>query len=304
MLKCVICSQVVTSKRGLSFHIKKHGFESLQEYLTKYPDEENKINPKDESLLTCPICGRYNMKQLGQHIVGTHKMTHDQFLKLYPDQVMFVPEISERCKRAQSEGIRQWKINKEEDPEKYHNIYQQRARRTLELHPDIPIRVSTKLKQNGYYDRLSIESKQRWKNEEYRKMQTNKCKKQHENGLTQIILEKSGRKRYPVTINNVTYNMRSTWEVAFAKLLNNMGFEFEYEPFALKYYYEGNIKYYYPDFVIKGTNIIFEVKPYELMCDIRNQIKQRTSIEKGYAFRYITKNEIDNPHTINFTGCY
>ena len=82
MIRCVVCSQEVTSKRGLAFHIKKHGICSVSDYLKLYPDQTDSIEPKDDTLLTCPICGRYNMKQLGQHIVGTHKMTHEDFLKL------------------------------------------------------------------------------------------------------------------------------------------------------------------------------------------------------------------------------
>ena len=304
MIKCVVCSQEVTSRRGLAFHLKKHNIESVDEYLKLYPDQIQYVEPKDENLITCPICGRYNLKQLGQHIVGTHKMTHEEFSKLYPDQKMFIDEISERCRRATFIGRDQYYKNKEADPEGYQKRIEARVNKRKEHNPDLGKKISSILRDNGAYDRMSDWAKKKWQEPEYRKMQSDKAKKQHENGLTDIITRKSGKKRYKVIINNIEYSMRSTWEVEFAKILNEKGIDFKYECFTIDYEYGGKIKKYYPDFIITNTNIIFEVKPKTLIPYAVNIAKQNASIAAGYDFRYITEDELKNIDSINFLGCF
>lgn len=299
MITCVICGQQVTSKRGLAFHIKKHGIKSVDDYMEMYPEQREFIEPKDETLLTCPICGRYNMKQLGQHITGTHKMTHDEFLEKYPNQQMFIEEISDRCRRATQIGHESYLNNVAKDPEKYADSYRKRAEKRKQNNPDIGDKISNILREHGVYDRMSQWVKEMWQNEEYRKLHSEKCKKQHENGLTDKVLEKSGKKRYSVTLNEKTYSMRSTWEVQFASYLNSINIPFEYEPFAIDYEYDGSIKKYYPDFVITGTNILFEVKPKNLTNKAINIAKMNACIAKGYDFRYITEDELKNLEILN-----
>lgn len=305
MIKCVVCSQEVTSKRGLSFHIKKHGINSVDDYLAMYPTEINVIEPKDDSLLTCPICGRYNLKQLGQHITGTHKITHEDFIKMYPNQKMFIDEISERCRKATAIGNKKYYENKKANPEKYEKMIKERIEKRKRNNPDIGIRVSKILKKHGVYDRMSEWVKEKWNDPEYRAFQSNKTKKQHENGLTDIVVSKSYKNRsVKATIGDKEYIMRSNWEVQFAEILYSNGIDFEYEGIKLKYFYNGKFRTYYPDFKIKGTNILFEVKPYILVQNDRNKAKQRYSIESGYDFRYITEYELKNIKSINFKGCF
>jgi hypothetical protein len=108
----VICEKQVTSKRGLSFHIKKHNINSIDEYFSIFPDQINIIEPKDNNLITCPICGKYNLKQLGQHITWIHNIDLYEFKKLYPNQKMFIDEISDRCRKAQKNSVAQYIENK------------------------------------------------------------------------------------------------------------------------------------------------------------------------------------------------
>ena len=300
MIKCVICSQNVTSRRGLAFHIKKHSFDSVDAYLEAYPEQRYVLEPKDETLLTCPICGRYNMKQLGQHITGTHKMTHEQFISMYPDQKMFIDEISDRCRKAREIGFESYLRNVAENPDKYKEIYAQRAEKRKQNNPDIGIKIAHVLRQHGVYSRLSEQYKLLWQQEEYRQKQSNKCREQHKNGLTEIVLKNSGKKRYHITLNGITYSMRSTWECKFAQMLHDRNIPFEYEFISIHYMFNDTDKIYYPDFHIIGTNIIFEVKPYSLTKHKRNVAKMNATIDCGYDFRYITEHELLNPNLIQF----
>lgn len=294
MIKCVICEQAVTSRRGLSFHIKKHGIESIEKYIEMYPEQLNYIDPKDESLLTCPICGRYNMKQLGQHIVGTHKITHEEFKKMYPEQKMFIDEISERCRRATLIGREQYYENKKNDPEKYEKMIKDRTEKRIKNNPDIIEKIKAGQRKSELYQSTRDNFSKLWKDPEYRKLQSEKTKKQHENGLTDIIMSNSGKKRYKVTLGEKTYSMRSTWEVKFAKYLYTNNIEFLYESVAIKYIFKNKTLSYYPDFIIKDTNILFEVKPKNLINQKRNILKMESSIKQGYNFIYITEDELNN----------
>jgi len=304
MIKCIVCGQEVTSKRGLAFHIKKHNINSVANYLKQYPEEIINVEPKDDTLLTCPICGRYNMKQLGQHIVGTHKMSHEEFLVMYPNQKMFVDEISSRCARAGRNAVKQYYINKQNDPERYKLIRQAASRKRFETDPNLGMKISTILRNKGVYEETSKRTKKMWEDSTYRKMQSMKCRKQHDNGLTDIILKNSGRKRYKLILEDKTYYMRSTWEIEFAKFLYNNKIEFKYEHMGINYYYNNKNRIYYPDFYIVNTNILFEVKPKDLIPKTRNVLKRQACLDLGYDFRYITENELKNPDTINLLGCY
>ena len=139
-----------------------------------------------------------------------------------------------------------------------------------------------------------------WKDENYRKMQSEKAKKQHENGLTEIIVKRSGKKRYHVTLGDITYSMRSTWEVKFAKFLYENNVNFKYEPFVIKYVYNDKVRSYYPDFIIEGTNILYEVKPKHLIGKDINIAKMNASIEQGYNFIYITEDNLNNLDCFEF----
>jgi hypothetical protein len=303
MITCSVCSQVVTSKRGLAFHIKKHGIDSVKTYLEMFPEEQSNINPKDNSLLTCPICGEYNFKQLTQHITWKHNMTREQFEQQYPDQLLYLPEISERCSRAGTTSGERYQEHFEQDPEKYRLSYMKRAKTRKKNNPDLGKKISGILRSHGVYDRLSEQSKRLWKDDSYRKLQSDKCKRQHENGLTEIILKNSGKKRYKVTLGECVYSMRSKWECTFANILYEKHIPFEYESFCIKYEFNGRIRSYYPDFVIPNTNILFEVKPLSLTKKDINIAKMNACIEEGYDFRYITEIELKNPEIINFSRC-
>jgi len=306
MIKCCVCGQTVTSKRGLAFHVKKHDIQSVDDYIKMFPDEEQTLNPSIDGLLSCPICGKKNLKQLTQHLTWIHGLSRSEFETNYPEQILFIPEISDRCKKATAIGHEKYLENVKNNPERYKKTYLERAAKIRERYPNLGNRISNKLRENGTYARLSDITRKKWNDESYRRMQSEKCKNQHKNGLTEIVVKKSCNKNYVkfATFNGKTYRFRSSYELKFAEILNNLGISFMYEELKINYFYNGLFHTYYPDFAIPNTNIVFEVKPYFRIQTKMNQAKQRYCVENGYSFRYITEYELNNPESINLKGCF
>jgi len=291
-MKCLICNEEFCNRQKFAYHLNTIHNINIQDYKLKYKPD------KDTNLLECPICGKYNMKQLTQHITDIHKLTKEEFLAQYPNTKLWIDEISIRCAKAQSIGMETFRNNLKQDPHYYDEMYVKR-----DLHRN-KAEIADKIRQTrierGTNEKMSTRIKKMWDNEDYRKMQVEKAKKQHENGLTEIIAKNSGRKRYPVTLNNVTYSMRSNWEVQFATFLSEHNIEFKYEPFTIKYTYKGQEKVYYPDFYIIKSGLVIEVKPLDLCNDERVIAKKIATESLGYKFMFITENELSNLDNIQF----
>lgn len=289
---CLICNCELANRQQLATHLKSVHNTNTKEYKLKY-----KLD-KDDNLLECPICGEYNFKQLTHHITWKHNLSKTDFLQQFPDTKLWIDEISERCAKAQSIGIKTFKNNLKENPHYYDNMYAERA-----SHRDNES-ISNKIRQtrikNNSNEKMSQRVKELWQDENYRMLQSNKAKNQHKNGLTNIILNKSGKKRYLITLGDITYNMRSTWEIKVAKYLYNHNIEFKYEPFAVRYNYNNESHLYYPDFYITTNNIILEVKPFSLCSDDKVIAKKLACESKGYKFMFITENELEHLNEINF----
>lgn len=291
-MQCLICNCDIPNRQKLAHHLNVDHHTNMEEYKIKYKPDKN------DKLLECPICGRYNMKQLTQHLTGTHKISKEEFLSLYPGTKLWIDEISERCSKAQSIGIQTFRNNLKQDSHYYDEMF---ARRVANRNTE---EISNKIRQTRISRETNILMSERvlelWKDEDYRKLQSEKAKKQHENGLTEIIVKNSGRKRYVLTLDNVTYSMRSTWETRFATYLHEHNIEFQYEPFAIKYTYEGLEKVYYPDFYIVKNNLVIEVKPLNLCQDGRVIAKKQATESLGYKFMFITENELNNLDSVQF----
>lgn len=289
---CLICNCELANRQQLATHLKNVHNTNTKEYKLKY-----KLD-KDDNLLECPICGEYNFKQLTHHITWKHNLSKTDFLQQFPDTKLWIDEISERCAKAQSIGIKTFKKNLKENPHYYDDMYVQRT-----LHRDV-VTISNKVRQtrikNNSNEKMSQRVKELWQDENYRMLQSNKAKNQHKNGLTDIILNKSGKKRYLITLGNITYNMRSTWEIKVAEYLYNHNIDFKYEPFAIRYNYNNESHLYYPDFYITTNNIILEVKPFSLCSDDKVIAKKLACESEGYRFMFITENELEHLNEINF----
>lgn len=289
---CLICNCEMKNRQQLAYHLNSVHHINTHNYKIKY-----KLD-KDSNLLECPICDEYNLKQLTHHLTWKHNLTKEQFLQQFPNTKLWIDEISERCAKAQSKGIETFRNNLENDPHHYDEMYKRRSE-----HRDnasITAKIKQTRKERNTDERVSKITKQLWQRDDYRKLQSNKTKLQHKNGLTDIIVKKSGRKRYTVTLGNSTYSMRSTWEVDLATYFYNHNIGFKYEPFTIKYRYMGEIKLYYPDFYLQQSNLIIEVKPLDLCKEERVIAKKNACIEQGYKYMFITENELKVLDTIKF----
>lgn len=291
-MKCLICDNEFSSRQKFAHHLNSVHNTNTKEYKLQYKPD------KDNNLLECPICGKYNMKQLTQHLTDIHNITKEDFIAQYPNTKLWIDEISERCSKAQSKGIKTFKSNLEKDPNYYAESFANRAKNRDNV--AIAEKVRQTRIERGTNEKMSERVKLLWQDENYRNFQIEKTKRQHENGLTEIITKKSGKKRFKITLNNVTYYMRSTWEIAFATYLNEHNIEFKYEPFAIKYEFNEKVKTYYPDFYIINSHLVVEIKPYNLCNDLKVQAKKLATEAQGYKFMFITENELNSLNTIQF----
>jgi hypothetical protein len=93
---------------------------------------------------------------------------------------------------------------------------------------------------------------------------------------------------------------KSTWETRYIKLLDvdEDVISFQYEPFSIRYEFEGVIKHYYPDFLVVRENIceLVEVKPSRLIILGCNPAKfkaaKRFCIEEGLDFVVVTEEKL------------
>lgn len=289
---CLICKQDVRNRQHLAHHINTtHGIKMAQ-YNVQFELD------KDDSLLTCPICGQYNLKQLTHHATWKHNMTREELETLYPNQMLWIPEISDRCAEAGKKALSVVQEKLKQNPDYLVDSYKRRS-----LHRDYEA-IAQKIRQtrriNGTNEEMSKRVKLLWQDDCYRKMQSEKTRIQHRQGLTNIIMEKSGKKRFPVTIDNIQYNMRSTWEVRVALSLHERHIPFIYEPFFIPYTYKQETKRYYPDFYIEPYNLIVEVKAKSFCTDERVQLKKLATEQLGYRFMFITEDELNHLETINY----
>jgi hypothetical protein len=291
-MKCLICGNEFENRQKFAYHINNMHNINIKEYKLKYKPD------KDVTLLECPICGKYNMKQLTQHLTDIHKITKDEFLIQYPDTKLWIDEISEHCSRAQSIGMDVFRNNLKQNPHFYDEMYHKRREKVD--YSKFAEKVRNTRIMRGTNLKMSARVKHMWADADYRKMQSEKAKQQHANGLTEIIVKNSGKKRYPLTLNNVTHNMRSTWEVQLGKYLYEHNIKFLYEPFAIKYTYNEKERVYYPDFLIVSSELVIEVKPQNL-CNNDMVIAKKLATESmGYKFIFITENELSHLDDIQF----
>jgi hypothetical protein len=291
-MKCLICDCDIKNRQQLAYHLNTAHHINTHDYNIKYKPN------KDNNLLECPICGQYNLKQLTHHLTWKHKLTKDEFLKQYPNTTLWIDEISERCSKAQSIGIKTFKQNLVKNPHYYDEMFKRRS-----AHRDyksIAIKINNTRLKRGTNLKTSIQSKKLWENEQYRKLQSDKTKNQHKNGLTEIIMQNSGKRRYPITLGGITYKMRSTWETKLAQYFFEHDIEFKYEAITLKYEYNDKIKQYYPDFYLTTNNVIVEVKPAALCVDEQVVAKKLACEAKGYKFMFITENELSDLDAVKF----
>ena len=291
-MKCLACNKECENRQELAYHINhEHGLNTKEYKLRYQPD-------KDDNLLECPICHRYNMKQLTQHITSAHKLTKDEFLEQFPNTKLWIEEISTRCSKAQSIGIQTYRDNLKNDPHYYDESYARRTeKRDIKTFGE---KVRKTRIERGTNEAMSKRLVEMWKDEDYRKFQSEKTKRQHKNGLTDKVVNRHIGKVYFREIGEKVYYFKSSWEVELAKYFYENNIEFEYEPFYIEYIFKDETHRYYPDFYLKEKNLLIEVKPFGLITDEKVINKKNACIEQGYKFMFITENELKAINSVKF----
>lgn len=255
--QCAVCGFKAKTARGFATHIRAHGLDK-ESYVNLYG--EYRIDKIDPNKLTCPICGLHNFENVKIHMKHIHKLSDDQISE-YDDSVLTLPSYREKAGRGGKET----------------------QKRFLEKHPDhVPYHPRFKSKSDA--------SKYYWSKPEYRKMQSEKCKKQHKNGLTDRVRGRKSKFVYKEKLY-----MRSTWELKVAEYLDKKSIKWVYEGVCVKYHNPKSNKdcRYYPDFYLPDYNIVLEVKPLVLTKETIIQSKKNAAVEFGYTFRFVTEVELE-----------
>ena len=257
--ECAICGFKAKTPRGQATHIRRtHGL-FKNDYVTIYGDYATEII--DESKLRCPICGLPNFENVKIHMKHVHKLSDEEIAK-YPENQLVLPSYRENA----SKGGKTTQA------------------RFLQKHPDhVPYTPK--------YKSRSEASKAMWADPAYRKMQSDKCKKQHKEGLTDAVRHRKSKFIY----SDGTY-MRSSWEIQVATFLDSTQYAWKYEGVCINYINPktGKTCRYYPDFYLPSYNIVLEVKPKELCDECRIVAKKNAAEAAGYKFYFVTQVELED----------
>lgn len=95
-----------------------------------------------------------------------------------------------------------------------------------------------------------------------------------------------------------TYNgkhLKSSYELIVVKYLDEeTNINYEYEPMLFDYTINNENHKYIPDIYIKDLNLFIEIKPKYKINEEVNQIKRQSVIDKGYNYKFLTEDDLDN----------
>lgn len=248
---------------------------------------------------------------LKQHLREAHGLTPDEYRAQFPDALTTSPERTERARRYMSARNREsWKDpeyreymrkalresaptrmkgcrnglaeDRRKNPEKYLKIASMGGKAHIEAHGQ---RFLTEGK-------LASEKFHKQKSEQMRDLAI----RNHETpGFDQMLTElaiksHNGKKEY-MAENGETVRLRSSWELKVYNALLSSGLDFSYEPFFIRYSFDGKQRRYYPDFFVEATNVLIEVKP-DCFLDAKYEAKRRASLDEGFKFVHIGADEV------------
>lgn len=253
-------------------------------------------------MVECPICG-LKRKSLFKHIRTHGYSCKEDFLKDYPDSVLYDESISKKLSEIQKvlnkkDSVRENKRNALlrlwEDSsyrEKMHTARSIGAKKQWED------RESGSVKKR--IANISKAQKELWKNKEYRESQCKSFKKRWEdveyrNSMLDVF---TNVKEYIGDDGN-TYLLRSSYELSCVNYLNSLGVEFDYEPRSFEIYDDLHscVRLYYPDFYIKSLDTYLEVKStfYYNKDKYLNDLKLKTLRINGYNIKLIREKELES----------
>lgn len=234
-----------------------------------------------EDFLVCPECGgKYQL--LTSHLKRTHLWTDEQVNSL--DRVAtdtYLAKLSELRKKD-------WTKDNSERKRKLSEAAKKRFRET-----DVSRELyEARLRKGVYEDWSRVAKKGHAALKSKFKTEEEYSQFMKENG------EKSSRyyTRRDYIYRDVRY--KSQWEIELARFLDSVGVSYEYESMSFPYVsLEGRKRRYYPDFYIRDKRLFLEVKPLEFI-DESTEIKRKSVESEGYAFMYITGDDLINLHTV------
>lgn len=113
-------------------------------------------------------------------------------------------------------------------------------------------------------------------------IQTNIEKYGVENPLQSHEIRKKAKKKF--IYNDILFD--SKWEIAYYIWLKDHNIQFEYQPKALSYEYNGKTKWYHPDFKI-GNQLVEIKNPYLL-----ENMKNKVNTQEHYKYMCMVKNNV------------
>ena len=254
---CAICGFRAKTPRGFATHIRSHKIDKLK-YIELFGEYATVVI--DDNKLRCPICGLPNFENVKIHMKHIHKLSDEEIAK-YPEERLVLPSYRENA----GKGGKKTHMN------------------FIAKHPGyIPYKPKFKSRSEA--------SKSLWQNEEYRKAQSDKCKKQHQKGLTERVLHRRSKFIYKESIY-----MRSSWEIRVAEYMDSNNISWKYEGACIYYTNPRSNKKcrYFPDFIL-DNNIAIEVKPEALQIDDIVIAKKKAAEDSGYVFKFLGEEALDN----------
>lgn len=221
----------------------------------------------------CPYCG-VARKRLWLHIKSAHDKSMSEAKSEFPNYKWFADSESEKFTNAA-----RVMLSNESNKDK---IRAAGTKNLIEFN-------KTQWTDAQRVKRSQIQS-DKWKDPEYRN-KWHETRMQPDN-LTRCAMNKFKMKEYPNGL------FRSSYESQCALVLTQLDYTYEYEPFYVRYQYEGKDYSYSVDFYLKEFNMIIEVKPKKFINLPKNQAKMKGSLNAGYNYIFLTEDELWNPDKV------
>ncbi len=235
----------------------------------------------------CPICGdlcTYECFSRGYSATCGKKICIKESIK---NKVKYLWGDSE-YRTKQTDSHKAWS-EKEENKEKMRinslNAWKDedyRARQTI-AHKNLASFDKNK-------EKMSNITKEMWKNDKYRKKQVESHKNWVINNPDKILCGKKGVIICSKSsLGEITYD--SQWEKDFIGLCNSLDSVITIERSSIKipYIFNGETKYYFPDFIIKTEN---EVLLVEIKCDWLLKTDEKTKIKTETGEAFVKENKV------------
>lgn len=248
-----------------------------------------------EEHVKCPICNKQFRIIYTNHLKKHNYNSREEILKDYPDMKFYS----------------EWLSNKNRDTANQHFTTEESRERSRKLMKE----TSNKLFSNPEYRKqYKNMKKELWKTKEFREKFNNSrwteerreefrqwsIKSNKERLKDPEYRERNARQFSSIGSHGIktTYNgkhLKSSYELKVIKFLDEeTNIKYEYEPFLIEYELDGKIHNYIPDIYIKELNLIIEIKPEYKLKDKEVIEKENASINKGYNYKYLTENDLDN----------